>query len=184
MNNLKIYLCIFFFGFVSKLYSYYQFSFEPIRRNSSKQKFSALSQKYYEAYEFRAYLPKIKYEYGNVSSINLGLSFIDYTGDDIVSIPLVYHGPFIETGYAFTKTNKMMCNKVGYEYFVFFGGRFNFIQYTDLKKASYFIRPEIGFSFCSLITATYGLNLKLGPNSFPLRNGGVFSINIAYFIDK
>ena len=34
-----------------------------------------------------ALLPKLKYEFGSISSVNLGLSWMDYLGDEVVDIP-------------------------------------------------------------------------------------------------
>lgn len=135
---------------------------------------------------FIAYLPKIKYEFGSISSINIGLSTIDYQGDDIVQIPAwMYRGPFVETGLAFKDQSKFMCNKIGYEYFLlFFGGRLNVVHYTDFRSNQFNLRPELGLTFFSILTFTYGYNFNMYSRNELVKNGSIFSVNVAYFINK
>ncbi len=137
-----------------------------------------------KSFEINGYLPKLKYDYNKYSNISVGLSLIECYSDDIVSIPLAYHGPFIESGIAFDKYNNYMCNKIGYEAFLILGCRFNLIQYTDFKQSNFFFRPEIGFSLFSYLTLTYGYDIKVVQNSSNLKNGNVLSLNFAYFIAK
>jgi hypothetical protein len=133
-----------------------------------------------------ALLPKLKYEFGSISSVNLGLSWIDYLGDDVVDIPAWYHhGPFVESGISFKNNHQFMMNKLGYEYFyLIFGGRLNVIHQTNFSSNQFSIRPELGISLFSYVTFTYGYNINLNQSDLGLTNGNVFSLNIAYVISK
>lgn len=132
-----------------------------------------------------ALLPKVKYEFGSISSINLGLSWIDYGADDILDdVPAWYHhGPSIETGISFKDKNQYMINKIGYDCFILiFGGRVNLVHQTDFSQHQFSLRPELGLSFFSYLTFTYGYNWNLNKSSLGLTNGHVFSLNLAYVI--
>lgn len=133
-----------------------------------------------------AILPKLKYEFGSISSVNLGLSWIDFGGDEVVQAPVwYYHGPFVETGVSFKDKRNFMVNKLGYEYFfLIFGGRMNFIHQTDFSAHQFSLRPEIGLSLFSVLTLTYGYNVNLNKSNLGLPNGSIFSLNIAYFFYK
>ncbi|MEN9973592.1 MAG: hypothetical protein RIS20_1939 [Bacteroidota bacterium] len=133
-----------------------------------------------------AILPKFKYEFGNVSSVNLGLSWIDFGGDEVVQAPVwYYHGPFVETGVSFKDKRNYMVNKLGYEgFFLIFGGRMNVIHQTDFSAHQFSLRPEFGLSLFSFLTFTYGYNINLNQSVLGLTNGHVFSLNVAYFITK
>ncbi|MFZ9612670.1 MAG: hypothetical protein ACO29Q_05260 [Crocinitomicaceae bacterium] len=133
-----------------------------------------------------ALLPKLKYEFGSVSSVNLGASWIDFGGDDVVQAPVwYYHGPFVETGISFKDKRNYMINKVGYEgFFLIFGGRMNVIHQTDFSAHQFSLRPEIGLSLFSVLTFTYGYNVNLNKSNLGLPNGSIFSLNIAYFFSK
>jgi hypothetical protein len=133
-----------------------------------------------------ALLPKLKYEFGSISSVNLGLSWIDYEGDEVVDIPAWYHhGPFVESGISFKNKNQFMMNKLGYEYFfLIFGGRLNVIHQTNFSSNQFSIRPELGISLFSFVTFTYGYNININQSDLGLTNGNVFSLNIAYVISK
>ncbi|MFM9421949.1 MAG: hypothetical protein RIR06_410 [Bacteroidota bacterium] len=134
---------------------------------------------------FVSYLPKIKYEFGSIRSINIGLSTIDWEGDDIVAIPAWYNGPFLESGIAFSQPNNLLCNKVGYEYFwLLLGGRLNIVHYTDFHNNQFLFRPEVGLSLFSFLTFTYGYNFKLPSNSNLINAGSIYSINLALPILK
>jgi len=134
---------------------------------------------------FVSYLPKIKYEFGSIRSINIGLSTIDWEGDDIVAIPAWYNGPFLESGIAFSQPNNLLCNKVGYEYFwLLLGGRLNIVHYTDFHNNQFLFRPEVGLSLFSFLTFTYGYNFKLPSNSNLIYAGSIYSINLALPILK
>lgn len=145
---------------------------------------NASSKKIYLPYF--ALLPKLKYEFGSISSVNLGISWIDYLGDDVVDIPAWYHhGPFVETGISFKNNHQFMMNKLGYEYFyLIFGGRLNVIHQTNFSSNQFSIRPELGISLFSYVTFTYGYNINLNQSDLGLNNGSVFSLNIAYKISK
>jgi len=135
--------------------------------------------------DFISYLPKIKYEFGSIPSINIGLSTIDWEGDDIVAIPAWYNGPFLESGIAFTQPNNLLCNKIGYEYFwLLLGGRLNLVHYTDFHNNQFLFRPEVGLSLFSFLTFTYGYNFKLHSNSNLINAGSIYSINLALPIYK
>jgi len=133
-----------------------------------------------------AILPKFKYEFGSVSSVNLGLSWIDFGGDDVVQAPVwYYHGPFVETGVSFKDKRNYMVNKLGYEgFFLIFGGRMNLIHQTDFSAHQFSLRPEIGLSLFSVLTITYGYNVNVNKSNLGLPNGSIFSLNIAYFFSK
>lgn len=133
-----------------------------------------------------ALLPKLKYEFGSISSVNLGLSWIDYGGDEVVDIPAWYHhGPFVESGISFKNKDQFMMNKLGYEgFFLIFGGRLNLIHQTDFSSNQFSIRPELGLSLFSFVTFTYGYNINMNQSDLGLTNGHVFSLNIAYIISK
>lgn len=133
-----------------------------------------------------ALLPKLKYEFGSISSVNLGLSWIDYGGDEVVDIPAWYHhGPFVESGISFKNKDQFMMNKLGYEgFFLIFGGRLNLIHQTDFSSNQFSIRPELGLSLFSFVTFTYGYNININQSDLGLTNGHVFSLNIAYVISK
>jgi hypothetical protein len=133
-----------------------------------------------------ALLPKLKYEFGSVSSVNLGLSWIDFGGDEVVQAPVwYYHGPFVETGISFKDKRNYMVNKLGYEYFfLIFGGRMNVIHQTDFSTHQFSLRPELGLSLFSFLTFTYGYNINVNQSTLGLTNGHVFSLNVAYFITK
>lgn len=132
--------------------------------------------------DFLSYLPKVKYEFGSVQSINVGLTTIDFDGE----LPCKYNGPFLESGITLSEPHHLMCNKVGYEYFnqVFWGGRLNVVHYTDFHSNQFFVRPEIGYSLMSLVTITYGYNFKLPGNSNLIKPGSIYSINLALPIYK
>ena len=132
--------------------------------------------------DFLSYLPKVKYEFGSVQSINVGLTTIDFDGE----LPCKYNGPFLESGITLSEPRHLMCNKVGYEYFnqVFLGGRLNVVHYTDFHSNQFFVRPEIGYSLMSLLTITYGYNFKLPGNSNLIKPGSIYSINLALPIYK
>jgi len=132
--------------------------------------------------DFLSYLPKVKYEFGSVQSINVGLTTIDFDGE----LPQRYDGPFIESGITLSEPRHLMCNKVGYEYFsmVMWGGRLNVVHYTDFHSNQFFVRPEIGYSLLSLVTLTYGYNFKLPGNSNLIKPGSIYSINLALPIYK
>jgi hypothetical protein len=132
--------------------------------------------------DFLSYLPKVKYEFGSVQSINVGLTTIDFDGE----LPQRYNGPFIESGITLSEPRHLMCNKVGYEYFsmVMWGGRLNVVHYTDFHSNQFFVRPEIGYSLLSLVTLTYGYNFKLPGNSDLIKPGSIYSINLALPIYK
>lgn len=134
---------------------------------------------------FIAYLPKVKYEFCAQSSLNIGLSLIDYQGDDIVQMPAWYYrGPFVETGFTL-KDQRFMCNKIGYEYFfILVGGRLNLVHYTDFHSNQFFFRPELGISLFSVLTLTYGYNINLHDSPLAIQSGSVFSLNMAYFINR
>lgn len=135
--------------------------------------------------DFLSYLPKVKYEFGSVQSINVGLSTIDWEGDDIVAIPAWYNGPFLESGIAFSQPNNLLCNKIGYEYFwLLMGGRLNLVHYTDFHDNQFLFRPEVGLSLFSFLTVTYGYNFKLPSNSNLIKPGSIYSINLALPIYK
>jgi hypothetical protein len=133
-----------------------------------------------------ALLPKFKCEFGNVSSLNLGLSWIDFGGDEVVQAPVwYYHGPFVETGVSFKDKRNYMVNKLGYEgFFLIFGGRMNVIHQTDFSAHQFSLRPELGLSLFSVLTITYGYNVNVNKSNLGLPNGSIFSLNIAYFFSK
>lgn len=135
---------------------------------------------------FMAYLPKVKYEFGVAPSLNMGLSLINYQGDDVVQGPFYMHsGPLIETGLTLRDQQHYMQNKIGYEYFyLIFGGRFNLIHYSDFTSSQFAVRPEIGLSLFSVLTFTYGYQLNLNQTNLALNNGSIFSLNFAYFIKR
>ena len=134
---------------------------------------------------FISFLPKIKYEFGSIRSINIGVSTIDWEGDDIVAIPAWYNGPFLESGIAFSQPNNLLCNKIGYEYFwLLMGGRLNLVHYTDFHDNQFLFRPEVGLSLFSFLTVTYGYNFKLPGNSNLIKPGNIYSINLALPIYK
>ena len=109
-----------------------------------------------------ALLPKFKCEFGNVSSVNLVLSWIDFGGDEVVQAPVwYYHGPFVETGVSFKDKRNYMVNKLGYEgFFLIFGGRMNVIHQTDFSA-------HPGITFVSKMSRVglkyYSQNLLLWP---------------------
>ena len=135
---------------------------------------------------FMAYLPKVKYEFGVAPSLNMGLSLINYQGDDVVQGPFYMHsGPLIETGLTLRDQQHYMQNKIGYEYFyLIFGGRLNLIHYSDFTSSQFSVRPEIGLSLFSVLTFTYGYQLNLNQTNLALNNGSIFSLNFAYFIKR
>lgn len=135
---------------------------------------------------FMAYLPKVKYEFGVAPSLNMGLSLINYQGDDVVQGPFYMHsGPLIETGLTLRDQQHYMQNKIGYEYFyTIFGGRFNLIHYSDFTSNQFAVRPEIGLSLFSVLTFTYGYQLNLNQTNLALNNGSIYSLNFAYFIKR
>lgn len=135
---------------------------------------------------FTAYLPKVKCEIGAASSVNLGLSFINYDGDNVIEAPVWGHrGPLLETGLTIGDQKHYMQNKIGYEYFfLIFGARLNFVHYTDFTSNQFAVRPEIGLSLFSFLTFTYGYQMNIDQPNLGIKNGSIYSLNFAYFIDR
>lgn len=131
---------------------------------------------------FLSYSPRVKYEFGTMRGISLGLATIDWIGDDVVMVPAFSHwGPLIETGLAFVDSDTYLSSKLGYEYFLFFlGARANLIHYTDFSGNQFVFRPELGISLASYITFTYGYNLSFYSQGNLFPDGNVFSLNLAY----
>jgi hypothetical protein len=158
-------------------HSYYVKSLNDLSYNTNSGKIDV---------PYFALLPKLKYEFGSISSVNLGLSWIDFGGDDVIEAPVwYYHGPFVETGISFKDKRNYMVNKVGYEgFFLIFGGRMNVIHQTDFSAHQYSLRPEIGLSLFSVLTFTYGYNVNINKSNLGLPNGSIFSLNLAYWISN
>ena len=158
-------------------HSYYVKSLNDLSYNTNSGKIDV---------PYFALLPKLKYEFGSISSVNLGLSWIDFGGDDVIEAPVwYYHGPFVETGISFKDKSNYMVNKVGYEgFFLIFGGRMNVIHQTDFSAHQYSLRPEIGLSLFSVLTFTYGYNVNINKSNLGLPNGSIFSLNLAYWISN
>jgi len=145
------------------------------------------NQEYEKGKIFLAYLPKLKYEYGAVNSINMGFSFINYSGEEMApDIPVwFYTGPFIESGLAYKDSRKYLNNKIGFEcFYLFTGGRLNLVHYTDFEKHQFAIRPEFGFSFFSVFTLTYGYNFNLISENYFKTKGGILALNLAYPLNR
>jgi hypothetical protein len=140
-----------------------------------------------EELKFISYLTKVKYEFGRIQSISVGLSLINFTSDDIVSYLPVwkYHGPFIESGVTLNTSDPCLSNKVGFEFFTLpIGGRISVIHLTDFSRNQFFLRPELGLSLCSILSVTYGYDIKIDRQNDFLNSSNVISVNLGFPIPR
>ncbi len=123
--------------------------------------------------------PEMQIDFGRASSINVGISrnWAIYNGR---FLPEYQHGVFINIGLGIFDNNSFI-SQIGYQfyYMTLINSKISIVNYTNSQKTQSYLRPEIGISFLSLITFSYGYNISLQKNDTFGFNGNIFTLKFS-----
>ncbi len=127
----------------------------------------------------KSFNPDIQFDFGKTSSVNIGISR-NWTIFNGGFLPEYQHGLFINIGMGTFKNS--FISQFGYQFYYgsIINSKISVVNYTYSRKNYSYLRPEIGISFLSLITFSYGYNVSLQKNDITSLNGNIFTLKFSY----